>query len=119
MMTAMARLPCKQTSPSQQPRVNNFGNSRNTYWNMQTRHPAPPYVRNHQRHTDHTVLEVERESVHLAARRSHENSGAGASSLCRLVLSPFLFLIVPRSAIIAACGPGEERLLRHVIGHRD
>ncbi|XP_060814756.1 uncharacterized protein LOC132906504 isoform X2 [Bombus pascuorum] len=54
MMTAMARLPCKQTSPSQQPRVNNFGNSRNSYWNMQTRHPAPPYVRNHQRHTDHT-----------------------------------------------------------------
>ncbi|CAK9800089.1 Protein FAM110B [Anthophora quadrimaculata] len=51
MMTAMARLPCKQTSSSQQPRVNNFGNS---YWNMQTRHPAPPYVRNHQRHTDHT-----------------------------------------------------------------
>ncbi|XP_017766266.1 PREDICTED: uncharacterized protein LOC108555224 isoform X3 [Eufriesea mexicana] len=54
MMTAMARLPCKQTSPSQQPRVNNFGNSRNAYWNMQPRHPAPPYVRNHQRHTDHT-----------------------------------------------------------------
>ncbi|KOC62417.1 Protein FAM110B [Habropoda laboriosa] len=51
-MTAMARLPCKQTSSSQQPRVNNFGNS---YWNMQTRHPAPPYVRNHQRHTDHTA----------------------------------------------------------------
>ncbi|XP_012350989.1 uncharacterized protein LOC100865762 isoform X4 [Apis florea] len=55
MMTAMARLPCKQTSPSQQPRVNNFGNSRNCYWNMQTRHPAPPYVRNHQRQTDHTA----------------------------------------------------------------
>lgn len=50
----MARLPCKQTSPSQQPRANNFGNSRNCYWNMQTRHPAPPYVRNHQRQTDHT-----------------------------------------------------------------
>ncbi|XP_033339389.1 uncharacterized protein LOC117227943 isoform X1 [Megalopta genalis] len=54
MMTAMARLPCKQTSPSQQPRVNNFGNSRNTYWDMQPRHPAPPYVRNHHRHIDHT-----------------------------------------------------------------
>ncbi|XP_076288547.1 uncharacterized protein LOC143213009 isoform X2 [Lasioglossum baleicum] len=54
MMTAMARLPCKQTSPSQQPRVNNFGNSRNTYWDMQPRHPAPPYVRNHHRHVDHT-----------------------------------------------------------------
>ncbi|XP_034189881.1 uncharacterized protein LOC117608609 isoform X1 [Osmia lignaria lignaria] len=54
MMTTMARLPCKQTSPSQQPRFNNFGNSRNPYWEMQTRHPAPPYVRNHHRHTDHT-----------------------------------------------------------------
>ncbi|XP_014469475.1 PREDICTED: uncharacterized protein LOC106741714 isoform X2 [Dinoponera quadriceps] len=54
MMTAMARLPCKQSSPSQQPRVNNFGNSRNPYWDMQARHPAPPYVRNHHRHTDHT-----------------------------------------------------------------
>ncbi|KAG7204466.1 hypothetical protein KM043_004899 [Ampulex compressa] len=54
MMTAMARLPCKQTSPSQQPRVNNFENSRNSYWDMQSRHPAPPYVRNHHRHTDHT-----------------------------------------------------------------
>ncbi|XP_054004937.1 uncharacterized protein LOC128890464 isoform X2 [Hylaeus anthracinus] len=54
MMTAMARLPCKQTSPSQQPRVNNFGNSRNPYWDMQPRHPAPPYVRNHHRHIDHT-----------------------------------------------------------------
>ncbi|KAM0724872.1 Protein FAM110B [Formica fusca] len=56
MMTAMARLPCKQSSsPSQQPRVNNFGNSRNPYWEMQqARHPAPPYVRNHHRHTDHT-----------------------------------------------------------------
>ncbi|EFN84762.1 hypothetical protein EAI_05875 [Harpegnathos saltator] len=53
-MTAMARLPCKQSSPSQQPRVNNFGNSRNPYWDMQARHPAPPYVRNHHRHTDHT-----------------------------------------------------------------
>ncbi|XP_015600742.1 uncharacterized protein LOC107270328 isoform X2 [Cephus cinctus] len=48
MMTAMARLPCKQTSPSQQPRVNNFGNR--GYWDMQARHPAPPYVRNHHRH---------------------------------------------------------------------
>ncbi|XP_043263510.1 uncharacterized protein LOC122403823 isoform X2 [Colletes gigas] len=54
MMTAMARLPCKQTSPSQQPRVNNFGNSQNAYWEMQPRHPAPPYVRNHHRHIDHT-----------------------------------------------------------------
>ncbi|XP_031847390.1 uncharacterized protein LOC116433442 [Nomia melanderi] len=54
MMTAMARLPCKQTSPSQQQRVNNFGNSRNTYWDMQPRNPAPPYVRNHHRHVDHT-----------------------------------------------------------------
>ncbi|XP_012272944.1 uncharacterized protein LOC105695704 [Orussus abietinus] len=53
MMTAMARLPCKQTSPSQQPRVNNFGNK--GYWEMQARQPAPPYVRNHQRshHADH------------------------------------------------------------------
>ncbi|XP_043487959.1 uncharacterized protein LOC122514897 isoform X2 [Polistes fuscatus] len=54
MMTAMARLPCKQSSPSQQQRVNNFGNSRNTYWDMQARHPTPPYVRNHHRHVDHT-----------------------------------------------------------------
>lgn len=50
-MTAMARLPCKQSSP---PRVNNFGNNRNSYWDMQARHPAPLYVRNHHRHTDHT-----------------------------------------------------------------
>jgi len=52
----MARLPCKQSSsPSQQTRVNNFGNTRNPYWDMQqARHPAPPYVRNHHRHTDHT-----------------------------------------------------------------
>lgn len=52
----MARLPCKQSSPSQQQRVNNFGNSRNTYWDMQARHPTPPYVRNHHRHVDHTDL---------------------------------------------------------------
>lgn len=52
----MARLPCKQSSsPSQQTRVNNFGNSRNLYWDMQqARHPAPSYVRNHHRHTDYT-----------------------------------------------------------------
>ncbi|KAF7379347.1 hypothetical protein HZH66_014718 [Vespula vulgaris] len=54
MMTAMARLPCKQSSPSQQQRVNNFGNSRNSYWDIQARHPTPPYVRNHHRHIDHT-----------------------------------------------------------------
>lgn len=54
MMTAMARLPCKQSSPSQQQRANNFGNSRNSYWDIQARHPTPPYVRNHHRHVDHT-----------------------------------------------------------------
>jgi len=68
----MARLPCKLSStPSQQSRVNNFGNNRNPYWDMQqTRHPAPPYVRNHHRHTDHTG-EKERESIpanHIANR---------------------------------------------------
>ncbi|TGZ38074.1 uncharacterized protein [Temnothorax longispinosus] len=55
MTAAMARLPCKQSSsPSQQTRMN-FGNPRNPYWDMQqARHPAPPYVRNHHRHIDHT-----------------------------------------------------------------
>ncbi|XP_033226234.1 uncharacterized protein LOC117178839 isoform X2 [Belonocnema kinseyi] len=52
MMTAMARLPCKQTSPSQQPRVNNFSNNRG-YWDMQPQQPAPPYVRNNNRHHDY------------------------------------------------------------------
>lgn len=64
----MARLPCKQSSsPSQQTRVNNFGNSRNPYWDMQqARHPAPPYVRNHYRHIDYTgesPCESHRESM--------------------------------------------------------
>ncbi|EGI60791.1 hypothetical protein G5I_10989 [Acromyrmex echinatior] len=57
MTTAMARLPCKQSSsPSQQTRMNNFGSSRNPYWDMQQiRHSAPSYVRSHHRHTDYTV----------------------------------------------------------------
>ncbi|KYQ49868.1 hypothetical protein ALC60_11043 [Trachymyrmex zeteki] len=61
MTTAMARLPCKQSSsPSQQTRVNNFGSSRNPYWDMQQiRHPAPSYVRNHHRHTDYTGKRIE------------------------------------------------------------
>lgn len=72
MTTAMARLPCKQSSsPSQQTRVNNFGNSRNPYWDMQqARHPAPPYVRNHYRHTDYTgesPCESHRESMRQGA----------------------------------------------------
>lgn len=68
-MTTMARLPCKQSSsPSQQPRVNNFGNSRNPYWDMQqARHPAPPYVRNHHRHTDHTG-ENQTNALRIASR---------------------------------------------------
>ncbi|XP_008217609.1 uncharacterized protein LOC100118423 isoform X1 [Nasonia vitripennis] len=66
MMTAMARLPCKQTTlPSQQTRyapappitVNpSFAQSRG-YWEMQQpvqTHPQPPFVRNHHRHhADH------------------------------------------------------------------
>ncbi|XP_043473156.1 uncharacterized protein LOC122505534 isoform X1 [Leptopilina heterotoma] len=53
MMTAMARLPCKQTSPSQQPKLNNFNNNRG-YWDMQPQQAAPPYVRNHHRQHDYS-----------------------------------------------------------------
>lgn len=64
MMSTMARLPYKQTSPTQQPPpppppsrvVDNFdgapirGGGGGGYWDMQPRHhPALPYIRNNQR----------------------------------------------------------------------
>lgn len=93
MMTAMARLPCKQTSPSQQPRVNNFGNSRNCYWNMQTRHPAPPYVRNHQRQTDHTGEPIDDLLLTLLHAPLPQGEGRGVHfSRSTLFSSPLFFL---------------------------
>ncbi|XP_066592101.1 uncharacterized protein [Prorops nasuta] len=55
MTTAMARLPCKQTSPTHQPRTNaNFANGKSVYWDMQPRNSTSYYIRSHHQHADHT-----------------------------------------------------------------